>query len=292
MRLLRSPLVFVLLLCGCSSSVMVEEEVIDDDTTQPVLEEPVATFAVGSMPGTGFAQVGRNRVALIGDRVQELQDGQRYKLVLRVEEGQLDGAPVRTLLDYRKVIHLVGTLTDDDRDPAILHLRSLNERGYPLMGEAVASYKEVRAALPAHDYTRTLFRIDAVQRRDATIYEWLDYAPVAVYRCTDRSAPSVHLDLISVRPDDALLDGFIATQLGNESRMGARAVCTRDGAAYTCALENVNGIWGAARFVPGAGDAGHFDLVIDRTDDAHTKLSFACDTTDRASLSSESDDHF
>src|SRR5690606_29060698 len=97
-------------------------------------------------------------------------------------------------------------------------------------------------------------------------------------------------DLVSVRPDDGLLDGFIATDIGRESLMGAHAACTRDGAAYVCTLDNVNGSWGSARFVPGTGDGAKFDLVVERSDEAHTQLTFGCETTDRALLKSESED--
>jgi len=275
---------------GCKGQASTEEEVVPEGGTSAqngTLPDEIGTFRhEGATP---VVVLGRTTFAITGDRVAELQDGRRYKLSLARAEGQVDGFNVRRLVDFWKVRKLVGTLADDVQDPSVVHLRSLHEKGYVLTGDSVGAYRETRAGLPSHDYTKTFFRVNAVEERGSSIrFEWLDYEPVPLYRCAEKTSPQVHLDLINVRPDDSILDGFVATDLGHESQLGAHAECQRDGAAYTCALDDLSGKWGTSRFVPTL--AGSFDLVIERSDTARTRVSFACSNIDRAALTNESED--
>ncbi len=286
----RRFLVFCLILaaCGGGSSTPPDEGVEDGTAAQNgALPDEIGTF--GHQGETPVVALGRQTYALVGDRIGELVDGKRYKFGLAREEGQIDGLTKRKLVDFRPVQKLIGTLADDVQDPALIHFKSLHDRGYVLTGDSVAMFNETRAALPAHDYTQTLFRIHAVAERGSTSrFEWLDYEPVPLYRCAQNGAPHVHLDLVNVRPDDSLLDGFVATELGHEAQFGAHAECRRDGQrAYSCALDDLSGPWGTSRFVP-AGTS--FELVVERSDTAHTRITFACSPADRAALANESED--
>jgi hypothetical protein len=267
-----------------------------------VLPDAIATIEVNPETGGRVARIGPSRYALSGERVTELETGRRYKLSLAsTREERQGGFEVRRLVDFSRVIKLVGTLSDDVQDVAVMHLRSLHAKSYAIYGETVGSYKDIRATLPAHDYTKTLFTVSAVppvgghearqDRNGSARWEWLDYAPIARYKCAQSDSPGTRLDLVDVKPDDSLLDGFIAQPLGGrEVRYGAHAACTRDGAAYTCALDSVGTAWGTTRFVPGAGEAGRFDLVVERADAARTKLKFGCETVTAASLIPLSED--
>jgi hypothetical protein len=283
--------VVLLLAClaaaGCGKGAPADDGAEEGAAAQNgTLPDEVGTFRHEGQ--TPVVVIGHVTFAVVGDRVGELQDGKRYMLSLAREEGQVEGFNVRKLVDFRKVQKLLGTLADDAQDPALAQLRSLHDRSYVLTGESVAAFKETRAGLPTHDYAKTLFRVNVVaELRGSSRYVWLDYEPVPLYGCKESDAPHVHLDLVNVKPDDSLLDGFVATQMGPEAQLGAHAECTRDGAGYKCALDDLSGPWGTARFVPAGGT---FELVVERNDAAHTRVGFGCTSTDRASLAAESED--
>jgi hypothetical protein len=244
-------------------------------------------------PGSGgrIARVGPSRFELVGERVAELEIGRRYKISLATTaEPRPSGSyEVRRVVDFSRVITLIGTLSDDAQDAAVMHLRSLHAKSYALYGATVGSYKEIRAALPAHDYAKTHFRASAVQDRGENArWEWLDYAPLARYKCAQTDSPGTHLDLVDVKPDASLLDGFIVMPLGGrEVRYSAHAACKREGAAYACALDSVGSPWGTTRFIPGA---EWFDLVVERNDAERTKMEFGCETVTAESLAPLSED--
>ena len=286
----RRVLLFCLVLAGCGGGGAASEgDDVEDGTAAQngTLPDEIGTFK--HQGPTPVIVLGRQTYALVGERIGELQDGKRYKFGLAREEGEIDGLTKRKLVDFRKVQKLVGTLSDDVQDPALVHLKSMRDRGYVLTGDSVAMFKETRAGLPSHDYTKTLFRINAVIERGTTSrYEWIDYEPVPLYRCAQNSAPHVHLDLVNVRPDDSLLDGFVATELGHDAQLGPHAECRKDGqTAYACALDDLSGPWGTSRFVPAGAS---FELVVERSDTAHTRVAFACTPADRAALTNESED--
>lgn len=259
-----------------------------------VLPDAIATIEANPETGKRVARIGPSRYALIGDRAGELESGRRYKLSLATVPGfaREDGFELRRVVELSRVLTIVGTLSDDVRDASVMHLRSVRSKSYALYGDAVGAYKDIRSSLPAHDYTKTLFKLSAVRDNGAGArWQWLDYTPVARYECAQKDAPGTRLDLVDVKPDDSLLDGFIAQPVGGrEVRYGAHAACTRDGAAYTCALDSVGDAWGTSRFLPGAGEGGKFELVVERTDEARTKIAFACATITAASVTALCED--
>jgi len=277
---------------GCAKAGT--EEVVDegDGAQSPGLPDAIATIeASPTTPGEKLARIGPSRYALMGDRASELTVGRRYKLTLRLtHEPKHDAFEVRQILDLKPVIKLVGTLSDDAQDAAVMHFQSLHAKSYALVGDTVGGYKDIRANLPDHDYTKTLFVVHAVQNSGVDArWEWLDYTLVPRYKCTQKSSAGTHLDLVDVKPDDSLLDGFITMPLGgHEVRYGAHAVCNREGTAYACTLDSVGNAWGKTRFTPAA--TGPFDLTVERTDAAATKVAFGCDTVAPASLVTQSED--
>ena len=269
-----------------------EEDVAEGDGAQSaVLPDEIASIESSPNPTERFVKIGPTHVAVIGERVGELTVGRRYSLSLRpTREPKHEGLEVRMLLDLRPVLKLIGTLSDDARDATVMHLQSLHAKSYALVGDTVGGYKDIRANLPTHDYTATLFTVNAVQKGGGdTRWEWLDYTLVPRYECTQKTSASTHLDLVDVKPDASMLDGFISMPLGGrEVRYGAHAACTREGPGYACALDSVGKAWGKTHFTPAA--SGPFELMVERTDAAATKLPFACETVAAASLVTQSED--
>lgn len=273
-----------------------DEELVDDGAgaQSAPLPDVIATIETSPESGKRLARVGASRYVLTGDGAAALENARRYRLSLSTVPGAAreDGFEVRRVVDSSRVITIVGTLSDDVLDASTMHLRSVRSKSYAIYGGTVDAYKEVRTSLPAHDYTKTLFKVSVVQdHAPSTRWQWLDYAPVPRYSCTQSDAVGTRLDLVDVKPDDSLLDGFIVQPIGGrEVRYGAHAECSSDGAAYTCALDSIGTAWGTTRFVPGAGENGVFDLVIERADDAHTKIPFSCATVTTASVIPNSED--
>lgn len=255
------------------------------------VDDTLATIEGDAAAGTRIAVVRATRYLLEGALIGELAIGKRYALGLRKTSAPpRDGLAVRELVEYRAVKHVVGTLADDANDPAGMILTTVHGNAYALHGDTATAYKEVRASLPAHDYAKTLFEANVVEdKRPSTRFEWLDYAPIPHVRCTQKDEPGVHLDLVDVKPDESMLDGFVTIPMStHESRVGAHAECKRDPAgapSYACALDVLGEAWGKASFVPA--DAP-FDLTIDRTD--ATKLVFACAVVKTESLLASSED--
>ena len=292
-RVRLSAHVIVLAAIGCSSGSGAGG--LDGPETAPtvgaqsgaaqssVLPPVIATIEAnpqGGDPSVRLAHVGSSRWALTGDRVKELALGRRYSLSLETTtEPKVGAFEVRRLVDLSPVQRLVGTLADGAQD-AVMELRSVHSKSYTLHGDVVASYKEVRAALPRHDYAKTLFAVNAVADLGGGAgarWQWLDYAPVPRYQCVQRDSAGTHLDLVDVQPDASLLDGFITQPLGGrEVKYGAHAECTHrasDAAnAYACAFDAVGAAWGSATFVAGAA----FEVDVERADEARTKVVFGC----------------
>jgi hypothetical protein len=131
-----------------------------------------------------------------------------------------------------------------------MRLATVHERTFALTGDTVATYRSIRDALPDHDYSRTLFAVDAVEDLHTPgVYTWLSYAPVPTYRCAHDEAS---LELVSVQKEDARLDGFVATRVGPEAKIGAHVACERaHGGRYACTVDEVGRAIGNARFAPG-----------------------------------------
>ena len=254
--------------------------------------DSLATIEGDQAAGTRVAVVRSTRYVLEGARIGELVIGKRYAVALRkTEAAPRDGLAVRELVDFRAVKHVVGTLADDANDPAGMILTSVHGKSYALYGDTATAYKEIRASLPAHDYAKTLFEANVVpDKRPSTRFEWLDYAPVPYVRCSQKDEPGVHLDLVDVKPDESLLDGFVTIPMStHESRVGAHAECKRDPAGtptYACSLDVLGEAWGKATFVPSA--TTPFDLTIERTD--ATRLVFACEVVKPETLLAASED--
>lgn len=287
-----------LLLAAASGCVSSGEEVGGEAVGAQTAVLPAALASIEGDPTTGsaIARIGPTRFALIGARVIELRAGQRYKLSLAATgAAKKDGLEVRRLVELSRVIRLVGTLSDDATDASMMQLRSVHAKTYALYGDSATAYKEIRATLPSHDYAKTLFTVNVVQdlggntgATGSTRWEWLDYAPLPLYTCTQADQPGTHLDLVDVRPDASLLDGFVTTPIGGrEARVGAHATCSSEGPAYVCELDSVGTPWGSARFVPAD---GHFEVVVDRRDDAKTRVMFSCATTKRDDSAVASED--
>lgn len=282
---------------GCATAGGADDVGETGGAQSGVLPDAIATIEANPEGGAPLARVGPSRWALIGDRVGELEVGRRYKLSLTTSTEPRRGAfEVRRLKDLSRVVRLIGTLSDDVRDSAVMHIRSLHGKSYALYGDTVSGYKDVRVTLPNHDYAKTLFAVNAVadlgppRYAMGSRYQWLDYTPVPRYKCAQSDSAETHLDLVDVKPDDSLLDGFITMPMGGrEVRYGAHAECTRDGEAYACAFDSVGSAWGATRFTPAAGGA-RFDLSVERTDEAKTKVAFGCETVTPASMLAASED--
>ena len=274
-----------LALAGLGGCAAEPAEVVEDgDAAQSAaVEDELGTIEGDPASGRAIAVLGATRVVVEGDRVRELERGRRYALELaRTSKTAEDGMQVRALLGFRKVLALVGTIADAP-EPGAVVLRSVRGASYVLVGDTVLTYQDIRAALPAHDYGGTYFRVEAVRERaPSTRWSWLGYEPVPRYHCAEDAAPEVQLDLVNVKPDDSVLDGFVATRIGHEARMGPHAECARDGAGYACALDTLGEPWGSARFVPDS--AAPFSLVVRRNDIGETRQPFTCTTITRASL--------
>lgn len=278
---------------GCAASGGGDEAEATGAAQSGVQPDAIATIEANPEGGGPLARVGPSRWALVGEHVAELEIGRRYKVSLATTTEPRSGAfEVRRLVAFSRVVRLVGTLSDDAQDPAVMRLESLHGKTYALYGDTVTGYRDVRVNLPNHDYSKTLFTVNAVADLGGAAgsrWQWLDYTPVARYKCTQSDAAQTHLDLVDVKPDESLLDGFITTPLGGrEVRYGAHAECKRDGAAYACAFDSVGSPWGAARFTP-AGDA-RFEVTVERADEAKTKIAFGCETVTRASATALSED--
>lgn len=289
--LVVGALALTLLACGgpVSEPPSVPEEETGAQTSE--LPEAIGTIEGDAAAGTRIAVIRSVRFALSGPRVGELVIGKRYALVLkRSTTPAPEGMQARELVDLRPVRHLVGTLADDKNDPGGMILTSVNGKAYALHGETAAAFKEIRDALPAHDYTQTLFEANVVMDRSpSTRFLWLDYAPVPHVRCTQKDAPGVHLDLVDVKPDESLLDGFVMTPIGRETQMGPHAECKRDATgaiAYACVFDVNGDAWGRATFVPL--ETGTFDVVVTRRDPPN--VTFTCGVVERKTLLGASED--
>lgn len=277
--------------CGPPGS---EEVEAGEDTGAQTAElsDAIATIEGDASAGTRIAVIRAVRYALSGPRVGELVIGKRYAIVLeRSDEPPRDGMQVRKLVDLRVVRHVVGTLADDANDAAGMILTSVHGKSYALHGDAAAAFKEVRESLPAHDYARTLFEANVVEDRSpSTRFTWLDYSPVPRVRCTQKDQEGVHLDLVDVKPDESILDGFVKTPLGGrEVRYGAHAECRRDPAgaiAYACLFDVSGDPWGRASLVPS--EAGTFDVVVAKREGA--KVDFVCSMVEKSTLLPTSED--
>jgi hypothetical protein len=288
--------VTLVLAAGCSSSSASQDDGSEatEGAQSTVLPDALATVEANPQGPGVVAHVGPSRFVLSGDRVGELEVGKRYKLSLATTtDPKVGDFEVRRLVDFSRVLRLVGTLSDDAQDVAVMHIQTLHAKSYALYGDTVGGYKDIRASLPTHDYSKTLFTVNAVADIGggaAARWQWLDYTPVARYACQQSDARETHLDLVDVKPDQSLLDGFITTSLGGrEQRVGAHAECKRDGDAFACTFDSVGTPWGTARFVRGAANAA-FTLTLERADQAKTKVTFACDTTTVEKVSAQSED--
>ncbi len=275
---------------GCATSPEGDPGAEASGAQIAVLPAAIATIEGEPAAGRAIARIGPTRYALVGDRVGELRAGQRYKLTLQATQlERRDTLEVRRLVELSRVTRLVGTLADDVNDNGAMQLRSVHAKSYTLYGDTTATYKEIRAALPKHDYTKTLFAVNVVQDRGVGArWEWLEYTPVPRFVCTQANTPGTRLELVDVQPDATLLDGFVTTPIsGREAVIGPHATCASQGPAYACELDAVGTPWGSARFVPAD---GRFDLVVTRTDEAQAKVMFSCEKLTRDATAAHSED--
>jgi hypothetical protein len=271
-----------LLTLGCAGSSTPDDaasaQAIDD------VEERVA-LVLDDPEGGRLARVGHTEYALVGGPVAALEVGREYALDMKqTTAAPRAGRTTRLVVGARKVLRLAGTLSDDAGDAKAMRLRARG-REVRLTGATVRAYRDVRDALPEHDYSATLFRVRAVaERGDATRFAWLDYAPVPSFECADRAEPDVHLDLVRVRADASVLDGFVETRGAGAPLFGARATCSREGDGYACVLADFGGEWGKGRLAP---EGGAFSLTVERG--AGAAVSFGCAAVDAAAVADASE---
>ena len=266
----------LLALAGCASSTDDEAASGDSATTAA---QVYGVFAISGDAASGhlIGKAGYQRIAIVGPRIGELVVGQSYQLKLVPTDQRVDDLATRELEDFRKVLHVAGTIADAT-DPASLTLTSIHAKTYALYGTTVGTYKTIRAGLPQHDYAKTLFRADVVEDlKQPGHWTWISYDPAPSYRCVEDAASQIHIDLVSVQPDDWLYDGFVVTETGGEPNYGARATCGQG----TCTFDSVGSDWGKATFAP----AASFALSIDRPDGS--KLPFTCSAIDRSTVTSD-----
>lgn len=238
-------------------------------------------FAISGDASTGhlIAKSGFQRIAIVGDRISGIVVGESYFLSLAPTTEKVENMTARAVVDLRKVMHLAGTLADAP-DPNAMTLTTIHGKTHVLYGNLVGSYKSIRAGLPQHDYAKTLFTLDAFEDiKQPGRFNWISYTPAPSYRCVEDDRAQIHIDLVSVQPDDSLFDGFVVTETGGEPNIGARATCGNG----TCTFDAVGDDWGKASFAP----AARFALVVERNDGSATKLPFSCTAVDRASVLSE-----
>ncbi|MBS2018075.1 MAG: hypothetical protein JST00_34700 [Deltaproteobacteria bacterium] len=256
------------------------------------LPDAIGTIEGDERAGTRIAVIRNVRFSLTGPRIGELVIGKRYALVLKRGAAPApEGMQARELVDLRPVKHVIGTLADDRSDPGGMILTTVQGKTYSVHGETTSAFKEIRDALPAHDYAKTLFEVNVVlDRSPSTRFTWLDYAPVPHVRCAQKDAPGVHLDLVDVRPDESLLDGFVMTPVGShDAQMGPHAECKRDATGslvYACVFDVNGDAWGRATMLPL--ETGTFDVVVTRKDPPN--VTFSCGVVDRKGLVAKSED--
>lgn len=249
------------------------------------LEERVA-LVVQDPDGPGrVARVGHTEYALVGAPVAGLEPGREYALDWKATTATPSGGrSTRVVLGARKVLRLVGTLSRDAGDPGAMRIAT-RTRALTLVGETVGAYREVAAALPEQDDSRTLYRVRAHAIRGSEArFRWLDYAPVPKFTCEGKATPELHLDLVSVKPDDSVLDGFLETRGAGQPLLGPHASCRRDGAAYACELADFGGVYGTARLTP---SGAAFEAAILRSGEEAIPLS--CATVDVAAVAASSE---
>ncbi|MEZ4259993.1 MAG: hypothetical protein R3B36_13045 [Polyangiaceae bacterium] len=270
-------------LVGCGAS----EPVGEGESTQAVdeVEERIAVVLDDPDGGGRIARVGHTEYALVGAPVAALGVGREYALDMKqTTAAPSAGRTTRLVVAARKVLRLAGTLADDPSAPDAMRLRARG-RDVRLTGATVKAYRDVRSALPDQDYSATLFRVRAVaERADPSRFAWLDYAPVPSFECADRAEPDVHLDLVSVRADASVLDGFVETRGAGAPLFGPRATCSREGDGYACALADFGGAWGSGHLGP---EGAAFSLTVDRGEG--TRVSFACAAVDAAAVAAASE---
>ncbi len=263
------------LLIGCSSAA-----VDDGESGDSAIGQAQGVFEISGDASTGhlIAKTGFQRIAVVGN-IGGLVVGESYYLSLAPTQEKVENMTARAVVDFRKVMHLAGTLKDAS-DPNAMTLTTIHGKTHTLYGNLVGSYKSIRAGLPKHDYAKTIFTLDAYEDiKQAGHFNWLGYTPSPTYRCVESDRTQTHIDLVSVQPDDSLFDGFVVTETGGEPNIGARATC----GGGTCTFDAVGDDWGKASFAP----AASFSLLVERTDASATKLPFACSAIDRATVASE-----
>lgn len=263
---------------GCRVAGEEAESAHSADTAAPL--EALGTYA------DGVATVRTSRYALAGYETAGLVNGKRYMFKLEDTSETRDGLTVKRLASARAALTLVGTLEDDANDPETMHLKTAAAKDFLLHGDTALTYKDIRSSLPEHDYKATLFKVLAI--KDAppdTRWEWISYEPIPLYECTQTDQTQVHLDLVSVKPDDSLLDGTMRTEGGPEAIYGAHALCRKEGTTFTCALDRANEPWGTASFVP---SASGFEISVEATA-TKEKSAFRCTLHSRAEAAKESE---
>ncbi len=244
------------------------------------------TFVAGATPDVGVVRAGVQAVAVEGPRVRELTAGRDYLFTLS-PTGRIsgDGLPVHDVRAYRPIVRVVGTVARDQVDPKGMVLASARGKTWALSGIAAAGLREMLDGMPPEqDYEKTPFVVSLAARASGRA-DALDAAPVPLVTCDGQVDPTVRVELVSVRPDDGVLDGFLVRRTGGEPVMGPHVACERRGASFACTVDRVGEPWGTLEL---AGRPAFEAELLETATGARTPL--ACRTLDRAALASRSED--
>jgi hypothetical protein len=270
--------------CGCGGS---DAPPPDDDRSEAATserDERRGVFAAGASADEGTVRVGPSLSLVRGARVRELVGGREYLFVLAPTSAPpRDGLDVMEVRSYRPIKTIIGTLAADAHDPRGMVLSSARGKTWALSGVAVAGLRDTIASMPEHDYSRTSFAVRAAPR-GASRADVFEANPVPLVTCRGRDDATQRIELVGVKPDDSMLDGFVMRDTGGEPAMGPHVACSRAGATYTCAFDSLGDAWGTSRFEAKA----TFDASVVRVDGQ--TMRFACASLDRASLAARSED--
>lgn len=247
-------------------------------------DERRGVFGAGARPGEGTVRFGATMALVRGARVRELVGGREYLFVLAKTDAPMEGGlEVNEVRSYRPVQTIIGTVAPDPADPRGMVLSSARGKTWALSGAAIAGLRDTIASMPEHDYSRTSFAVRA-SPRGASRADVFEASPIPLVTCRGRDDATQRIELVGVKPDDSMLDGFVLRDTGGEPAIGPHVACSRAGAAYTCAFDSLGDAWGTARFEAKA----TFEASVVRV--GGETVRFACASLDRATLALRSED--
>lgn len=275
-------------LVACGASRPDDEEASAASTEIP---ERRGTFVAGPSADVGVVRAGMQAFAVEGPRVRTLTGGHDYLFMLSpTGRTSGDGLPVQDVRGARPVLRVVGTVARDPVDPKGMLLASARGKTWALSGIAASGLRELLEGMPPEqDYRATPFTVSLAARAGGRA-DALDAAPIPIVTCDGKADPSLRVELVSVRPDDGALDGFVMRRTGGEPAMGPHVACTRRGASFACAVDRVGEPWGTLELT--TAPAFEAELVETGASGGQpaARSALACQTLDRATLAARSED--